>query len=1046
MRLHRLELEGFGPFADPQVVDFDAFEADGIFLITGRTGAGKSSILDGVCFALYAAVPRYGGGEKRLRSDFSAPDQRTRVVLEFTAADVRWRVTRSPEYFRAKQRGEGLRRVPAEAQLDEWDGDGWVGRASGPRNVAEHLHDLLQLTMQQFLQVILLAQNRFARFLLADNKERQALLRTLFGSRRLHEYEFTFEERRKRAERDLERGGAGLSLLLGEAERLVDEHGLGAPADGAAAGDMAIDDAAIVDAEVIEKAAVADDAEGDPEQTPDGPELIDSPTALESTALRLERVERALARADYRAETHERQRSEADHAYRAAQARHASRVAVRGLQEQRLDARATLAELERRAEEILGDRIRLERAIRAETTRVALFAVEAAADALVVTARAESAAERAWRDAHDDEKAPLTPDDLRALADRMSGDLAVWAQAQGEEQALTAAETAHDALRVRIDEQERALSDLAATRADVPKAIAAIDDQLRVQLEAAGALPGARAQLSATQERLTAAREADGLLDALRQAERIHSARLDELDSAVATVSALLRRRLAGYAGELASALIDGEPCAVCGALEHPQPAHSNDEPVTDDQFAAAEAAKDAATDVERAAAAAVREARAAHGSAAARAGGESVEALEQRHSADGDAVASAECAAAESVRLQAERDSLVSDDELARAEHDRVATALAADRDSASVIAAEVAASRRRIDAARGEFTTVSARIADVTHARERARALADAIDAHAAQVIATDHARAERDSQIAAAGFADVDEAQGALLEADVRVDLDKRIRAYEAELERERARLRDLELELADEPDELVDLGVTAELVEAARNDWVAHVESTRSAIDTAAQLRDYVTRAVHEAEDIAHLAAAHAAIAEVANTVAGRNEYRMTLETFVLAAELEEIVAAANLRLDEMSAGRYRLRHSDSLAAHGAASGLGLEIADAHTGRTRPTASLSGGETFLASLALALGLAEVVTGRAMGIRLDTLFIDEGFGALDPETLELAMRTLDSLRQGGRTIGVISHVEAMKERLPARLEVTATPQGPSTIRQEQFSLTPQ
>ena len=161
--------------------------------------------------------------------------------------------------------------------------------------------------------------------------------------------------------------------------------------------------------------------------------------------------------------------------------------------------------------------------------------------------------------------------------------------------------------------------------------------------------------------------------------------------------------------------------------------------------------------------------------------------------------------------------------------------------------------------------------------------------------------------------------------------------------------------------------------------------------------------------------------------------------MNLETFVLAAELEEIVAAANVRLDEMSQGRYRLQHTDSKAARGAASGLGIEVLDAYTGHARPVQSLSGGETFLASLALALGLAEVVTARAGGIRLDTLFIDEGFGSLDADTLDIAMRTLDELRQGGRVIGVISHVEAMKDQLPAQLLVETTDQGPSVIRQD-------
>jgi exonuclease SbcC len=158
--------------------------------------------------------------------------------------------------------------------------------------------------------------------------------------------------------------------------------------------------------------------------------------------------------------------------------------------------------------------------------------------------------------------------------------------------------------------------------------------------------------------------------------------------------------------------------------------------------------------------------------------------------------------------------------------------------------------------------------------------------------------------------------------------------------------------------------------------------------------------------------------------------------MRLETYVLAAQLEEIVAAANTRLRAMTSGRYLLEHDDSVQFRNTRSGLGLSILDQHTGRARPTHSLSGGETFLASLALALGLAEVVTNQAGGITLDTLFIDEGFGSLDSDTLEIAMGTLDSLRAGGRTIGLISHVDAMKEQIPAKLRIVVTEQGYSEI----------
>jgi len=159
--------------------------------------------------------------------------------------------------------------------------------------------------------------------------------------------------------------------------------------------------------------------------------------------------------------------------------------------------------------------------------------------------------------------------------------------------------------------------------------------------------------------------------------------------------------------------------------------------------------------------------------------------------------------------------------------------------------------------------------------------------------------------------------------------------------------------------------------------------------------------------------------------------------MRLESFVLAAKLESIVAAANARLVTMSSNQYRLEYDDGRQHRNVETGLGLRVFDTHTGRSRSTRSLSGGETFLASLALALGLAETVTAEAGGIQLNTLFIDEGFGSLDGDTLEVAMATLDNLRTGGRTIGLISHVEAMKEAIPAKLEVTKEQDGSSSCR---------
>lgn len=988
MRLHRLEIEGFGPFRERQFVDFDAFAADGIFLIAGRTGAGKSSVLDGVCFALYGGAPRYEGADKRLRSDHCAPEDPTTVSVEFSAAERRWRVTRSPEYERPKLRGPGLTTEPHRAQLDELVDGEWIGRAARPVDVARELDEILGLSQQQFLQVILLAQGRFAEFLLAKNDDRQRLLRKLFGTRTYEDYQNAFEQRRKDAERALTAAGDGVGLLLGEAERLARE----------------------------------------------GDEPSDH--AMPSTADRFAEVERAVQRAAYRAETSARERDAADTAHAAAEARHRAAATLREKQVQRVRARTALAALESASAAIDHDRLVLDRAVAAEALRTSIDAAARAEAAASRASAAEELALTAWIAAGERPDAA----GLGIRIAQLTGEIAIATAAASAESELAAAEKAVIATRETCAEFTALLARIDQARAGLPERLARLDEQIRVHTAAAGALDAAQAHRDELAERLGAAREAEQLAGARNDADAAHAVALTELERAAATVNALLRQRLAGHAAELAAALVDGEACAVCGALEHPAPAPLTDTVVTDDDVAAAEARKDQAADAERAASGRARHARDAHAAALARAGGESVETLENAREAAESAHAAAADSARSRDRLQAERDELHATDVAAAAEREALAAALVEAQTALARHEAHAAGARATVDAARGDFDSVAARIAEATHRRGLAHALEDAHAEASVRAAAAADAAADLVARIDGSGFLDAADATGALREAPERMRLDARIRDHDAALRAERDRLRELELDLAGEPDEPIDLEPLTTALAGARDAWSAAVDAAVYAAQTHERLRDLHARALQAHATIADLADEYDVVARLANTVAGKapNTHRMTLESFVLAAELEEIVEAANLRLHDMSSGRYRLQHTDARAARGAASGLGLQVMDAHTGQARPAQSLSGGETFLASLALALGLAEVVTARAGGVKLDTLFIDEGFGSLDDDTLDLAMRTLDELRQGGRTVGLISHVAAMKEQLPAQLVVEATAQGPSVISQ--------
>ncbi|MEV8267211.1 AAA family ATPase [Microbacterium sp. NPDC076911] len=998
MKLHRLELEGFGPFRQRQVVDFDAFDDGGIFLISGRTGAGKSSILDGVCFALYGMVPRYDGAGRRLRSDFSAPAEPTEVLLEFSAKRELYRVVRSPEYERPKARGEGVTSEKARVEVSVKDGGVWRALTTNAKEAGTLIsEEIVGLTGSQFLQVILLAQNRFAEFLLAGNDERQALLRNLFGTRTYGAYELTLDTRRRESQRRLDKHGNHVEFLLNDAERLIAEHRLSGDAQ---------DESAI--------------ASG----------------VAPQTAARLTAIERAVQRARYAVEQADFARAVANEAYQGAEAAHSARKHLRDQQEKRAVAREALAALEARSASIAGERLRLKRAIEAEGLRASLETVASAQKVLEKLRRAEMEAASRWRalPGHTD----LTDDQFTELIETITGQLAIWQAAASTEDEMLA----HVAELATLDEalasDERALAAVAQRLAEVAARIPEVEIVLPPLEAEAARREAAEERVASLRLRSAAADDAERLRAISREADAQEAIAAREHSDAVAAVSSLLRRRLEGAAGEIASNLSAGEPCAVCGSIEHPKPAAPLEQRISEDDVAAAQEAAEAAAAAARLASEAARRARADLTDAIARAGSESCEQLTALLTEAEAMVRAAETASRERQMRADELSALRAEAERSRASSGAAAQRISAAREKRAHLAAQIESTDAAVRSARGHFSSINERIEDARQRRDRARdcvaARAEVVVADRALVVAA----TDLEQRITDSGFADAAEASAALLGAEVRAEIDDRIRAFEAELAGQRETLRVLEVELAGAPEMLADTNETESALAAAQADRDSHAELATEAVATARRLSDVHARAVeaHAATSVA--SAEHQVLAGIADAVAGRNVKKMDLETFVLAAELEEIVIAAARRLEEMSGGRYRLRHTDALAARNKASGLGLEIIDAHTAKARSPQSLSGGETFLASLALALGLAEVVTARAGGVKLDTLFIDEGFGSLDAETLELAMATLDELHQGGRTVGIISHVAAMKERITSHLDVEASAAGPSIIRQ--------
>ncbi|MFB6847161.1 AAA family ATPase [Streptomyces sp. NPDC056373] len=994
MRLHRLAVTAFGPFGGTQTVDFDELSVAGLFLLHGPTGAGKTSVLDAVCYALYGSVPgaRQGGGQgTALRSDHAAPATRTEVTLDLTVAGRRLEVTRQPPWERPKKRGTGTTLDKAQSWLREYDATAgtWKDLSRSHQEVGEEITQLLGMSREQFCQVVLLPQGDFARFLRADAEARGKLLGRLFDTRRFADVEKRLSERRRTAE---------AQVRDGDAELLADAHRM---------------------------QQAADDAMELPDLAPGEPGLAEAVLGAAAVARSTAREQLTVAACTLTA-------AESTQAG-AGQALDEVRERAR-LQRRHAEARERAAALERGAEAYREAQALMERARKAEAVAPALELREASE----AEHRRAAAAGARTRGLLPETFADAGAAGLAAAARRAAEELGGLDSARRAERRL--AELLDE--RTDLDRQDRADADLLQdaeawldgweerrtalqTRVDSAQQAAALAEQLGARREPA-------------QQRLRAARLRDQLAkDTERAVERVRTAQ-DETLRAKQHWLELKEQRLNGIAAELAAHLLDGEPCAVCGATEHPAPARKAaghvDREAEEHALTAYQRADEQRAGTERK----LGDARQALAAATAEAGdtptdrlAEDAEELEGRY-------AQARSAAAE---LHAAQERL----RQAGQEHER---RLAARQETAVRTAARVghrerldrerAALEEELDRARGSCDSVAARAAQL---ERRTALLTDAADAAR---VAEDTAQRLKDADARLAdaafraGFETPQAAADALLDRAAHRELQRRLDAWEHEEAAVRAVLAEGDTAAAArEP------RADPDAAQRAAEDAARRLREAASAHDAAerrcADLDRLSARATASVRRLAPLREEYDRVARMAGLAAGTsadNERRMRLESYVLAARLEQVAAAATVRLRRMSSGRYTLVHSDDRAGRGR-SGLGLHVVDAWTGRERDTATLSGGETFFASLALALGLADVVTDEAGGVRLDTLFIDEGFGSLDDQTLDEVLDVLDSLRERDRSVGIVSHVADLRRRVHAQLEVVKGRSG-SALRQ--------
>ncbi len=860
MQINILRFGALGPYPGEHVIDFDALGGSALFIIDGPTGAGKSTILDALVFALYADVSGSSSDKQRLRSNFAAATSQSFAEVEFTTAMGRYRVRRTPEFGRPKLRGAGQTTVPATTRIERSTGaNSWEPLSTRHGEASLEISRAIGLDKNQFQQTVVLPQGEFATFLRAKSADRQVILERIFATSLYSQIQEKFDEERRAAERDRV---ASQGRKRDAAQQLIGRltaHGASAPSYAAE----------------IEQINAIEDA---------------SSTSVSQAVEQLLSVRRQAVTI-----------AEDELQAAGALARKQAALVANLDKAHELEAKATTAS------------VKFDEAIAARASAVELLAEHR--NIIDVVAAAEDC------------------------------DLEIH----------------------KVGEEIGALTDLQKRVAAMPAQQAAIKQtkcdffDLRHTIEV----------LSSERGEVIPARLQELAAHLRGEQQRVES----EVTAAADFQNRLFEQRLAGFSAELSGHLVPGEPCPVCGSLAHPAPREAAVDQVSEQDLAQARAQ------------------------------------LERKNA----------------TRRQLEGQSAKLEVVLTAEQiTEGVVTSTASELTDAVDVDVDVEV---EVDQA---LRQLQQRLTEVTE--ELRQSELEAVRLGTLQL---------EQEQAYQRGLAEIADALGADADIPARISALKAARAAIEMVRRtsmaasQAAEIKAAAQQAASETDVVVDPEALAEarqlLADCSASEKGLHgVHATLMELaDGVAALGAELLAAAVAMDDLDARIGPIIRIADVLNG-RGANTMMQPLKAFVVQQMFDEVISAANIRLSQMLAGRFELVDTEGATGLERLLGLGLEVRDLVTETNRRTETLSGGETFCASLSLALGLADTVKSHAGGIEIGMLFVDEGFGALDQDRLDDVMAELLRLRADGRTVGVISHVSEMKKIIPERITVIPLASG--------------
>lgn len=1012
MRILRLTMDAVGPFPGHEVIDFEAFSDAGRFLLSGPTGAGKSTIIDAIVFALYGKVS--GGrdsSDSRIRSRYASEQAKTEVELIFSTSSGNYKVRRQPAYERVKKNGKGVTKQNAKAWLFKLDEQ--LREVSEPltktSDVGTEITRIVGLNREQFTQTVVLPQGKFAQFLRSTSKDRQDLLQELFGTAIFEDLQLDLVERAREVKKKQEALNANLRANLEVLASLLDE----AP--------QLNQERSLVYAPVPKV-----DCEFDPLETawasrfePLAPWLEHNQRCADLEVSALREQEDKL-RSEF---TSQRDLAARQERYWALTKEHEQLVTQGPAQRQRLaqiQALQALADLKPWHEQLKQAQ---------QTVAQRQLEQTAALEQLEPDERVQAVLQSPG----DYQNAQALSVQLTAQVAALSPQVELEAGLAGRRRDLQAKTQAHESASTKLAQGRERENQL-------PTQIASKQELLEQLNEQAATLPATQLAQEQAAQALKLAKAHEQLAKDHQQALKLQQLVALELKQASQKHKHMLEQWLSQSALNLAQNLVDGAPCPVCGATEHPAPATQGGENISQDQLdQALEEVNEAQEELSQASEkvtklAAQLEAQPCQLSP--------VQAREQLEEAKA-ALAAAKQAGEQARSCKTHITELNAELERLRADNQAAQTRLAGDAKEIQLLGEKIESDAASLSCQ--GFESVAAKVEylsqlaagleqlakagqELSQCQKRAQQAADSFAAQWAQASAS---FAELDSAANAQdGYAQACQAFAGL---DLTA-LKAAAASYEKSLSINQAALDELAgIKLTPPPLEqtraqLEQAQAKTQACQTYASTWQAFAGQVNAQL---AKLNKLLARRSQASATDAQLLA----LASAAN---GDNHARLTLSAWVLQAHFRQVLVFANERLGVIGAGRYELINVDSEEdTRQQKQGLGLAVVDHLSGTTRSPRTLSGGESFYVSLALALALADVVATQNGGIEMNTLFIDEGFGSLDEGTLAEVMDVLGALHSGGRVVGIVSHVSELKRAIPAAIEVRPLLGGGSTLR---------